>query len=84
LQHRQAIFLLIHSLLQRIPRLYYELNFVTGQIGNPMLARFPLQATRPNDAHMRLSDWWPAALIGLLALMGAAPESNAQTLLSLF
>ena len=49
-----------------------------------MLARFPLQATRPNDSHMRLADWWPAALIGLLALMGAAPESNAQTLLSLF
>jgi len=28
-------------------------------------------------------DWWPAALIGLLALLGAAPDSNAQTLLSL-
>jgi hypothetical protein len=49
-----------------------------------MFARFPLQAIRPNDSHMRLADWWPAALIGLLALMGAAPESNAQTLLSLF
>ncbi len=28
-------------------------------------------------------DWWPAALIGLLALLGATPDSNAQTLLTL-
>ena len=48
-----------------------------------MLARFSLQATRPNDRFMRMADWWPAALIGLLALMGAVPDSNAQTLLSL-
>jgi hypothetical protein len=48
-----------------------------------MFARFPLHATHSNDRTMRLADWWPAALIGLLALMGAAPESNAQTLLSL-
>ena len=49
-----------------------------------MLARFPLQATRPTDRYMRLADWWPAALIGLLALISAAPDSNAQTLLGLF
>ena len=28
-------------------------------------------------------DWWPAALIGLMALLGASPDSNAQTLLAL-
>ncbi len=32
----------------------------------------------------RFAEWWPAALIGLVALLGAVPESNAQTLLSLF
>jgi hypothetical protein len=48
-----------------------------------MLARFSLNAARSNDRHMQLADWWPAALIGLLALMGAIPESNAQTLLGL-
>lgn len=49
-----------------------------------MFARFPLSATPSNDRFMRLADWWPAALIGLLALMGVAPDSKAQTLLSLF
>jgi hypothetical protein len=48
-----------------------------------MFARFPLHATSSNDRTMRLADWWPAALIDLLALMGAAPDSNAQTLLGL-
>jgi hypothetical protein len=48
-----------------------------------MFARFPLHATHPHDRTMRLADWWPAALIGLLALMGAVPDSNAQTLLGL-
>ena len=43
-----------------------------------------LQAERPNDRFTRFADWWPAALIGLLALLGASPDSNAQTLLSLF
>ena len=46
-----------------------------------MLARFPLQASRTNDRLSRLAEWWPAALIGLVALLGAAPDSNAQTLL---
>ena len=49
-----------------------------------MFARFPLQAMSSNTRSMRLADWWPAALIGLLALLSAAPESNAQTLLGLF
>ena len=32
----------------------------------------------------RFAEWWPAALIGLVALLGAVPDSNAQTLLTLF
>ena len=48
-----------------------------------MFARFPLHETHPTDRYMRLADWWPAALIGLLALMGAVPESSAQTILGL-
>ena len=49
-----------------------------------MFARFPLSPTRPHDRFMRLADWWPVALIGLLALMGVVPASKAQALLSLF
>ena len=45
-----------------------------------MLARFPLQASTPNERLSRLADWWPAAIIGLLALLGAVPDSNAQTI----
>ena len=45
-----------------------------------MFARFPLQASSQNDRFSRLADWWPAAIIGLLALMGAVPDGNAQTL----
>jgi len=48
-----------------------------------MFARFPLHASQPNDRLSRLSDWWPAALVGILALLSAVPESNAQTLLGL-
>jgi hypothetical protein len=54
-----------------------------------MFARFPLHAatsidsTVSTDWSSRLADWWPAALIGLLALMTGAPDGNAQTLLSL-
>ena len=51
-----------------------------------MFAQFPLHPTtkdRP-EWSSRLAEWWPAALIGLLALMSGAPDSNAQTLLSLF
>jgi hypothetical protein len=49
-----------------------------------MFARFPLSAMRSNDRFMRLADWWPVALIGLLALMGSIPDGKAQTLLGLF
>ena len=41
------------------------------------------QRTRQRDSLSRLADWWPAALIGLVALLGALPDSNAQTLLGL-
>ena len=51
--------------------------------GFAMFIQLHSQRTPQRDAFSRLADWWPAALIGLLALMGAAPESNAQTLLSL-
>jgi hypothetical protein len=33
------------------------------------------------DSLSRLADWWPAALIGLVALLGAIPDGSAQTLL---
>jgi hypothetical protein len=49
-----------------------------------MLARFPLHASSPTIGLSRLAEWWPAALIGLLALLTGAPDSNAQTLLNLF
>jgi hypothetical protein len=49
-----------------------------------MFARFPLQASEENSRMSRLTDWWPAAVIGLLALIGAAPDGNAQTLISFF
>jgi len=50
----------------------------------PMLARFPLQASAHTTRLSRLGEWWPAALIGLLALMTGSPDGNAQTLLGLF
>jgi hypothetical protein len=49
-----------------------------------MFARFPLHAQRPGDRLSRLAEWWPAALIGVLALLAGTPDSNAQTLLGLF
>jgi hypothetical protein len=39
--------------------------------------------TARRDSLSRLADWWPAALIGLVALLGALPDANAQTLLGL-
>ena len=29
----------------------------------------------------RFADWWPAALVGLVALLGSLPDANAQSLL---
>jgi hypothetical protein len=49
-----------------------------------MFARFPLHAERPGDRFTRLAHWWPAALLGILALLAGTPDSNAQTLLGLF
>jgi hypothetical protein len=49
-----------------------------------MFAHFSLQSERPNVRFIRLADWWPAALVGLVALLGGSPDGNAQTLLSLF
>ena len=45
-----------------------------------MFARFPLQASAPNERLSWLADWWSAAIIGLLALLGGMPDGNAQTL----
>jgi hypothetical protein len=45
-----------------------------------MFARFPLHASPSNDRLSRLADWWPAAVIGILALIGAVPDGNAATL----
>ena len=52
--------------------------------GFAMFLQVHSQRAHQRDSLSRLADWWPAALIGLLALMGAAPDSKAQTLLSLF
>jgi hypothetical protein len=48
-----------------------------------MFARFPLAAHRPDNRFNRLAEWWPAALLGLVALLSATPDGNAQTLLGL-
>jgi hypothetical protein len=44
-----------------------------------------VQAQKPSlrDALSRMTEWWPAALIGLVALLSSLPDSNAQTLLGL-
>ena len=34
-------------------------------------------------AYSRLADWWPAALVGLVALLGSLPDANAQSFLGL-
>jgi len=48
-----------------------------------MFIQLPSQRACQRDSFSRLADWWPAALIGLVALLGALPDSNAQTLLGL-
>ena len=35
------------------------------------------------DGLARFAEWWPAALIGLVALLSGVPDSNAQVLLTL-
>jgi hypothetical protein len=51
--------------------------------GFAMFLQVHSQRARRRDSLSRLADWWPAALIGLVALLGALPDSNAQTLLGL-
>jgi hypothetical protein len=48
--------------------------FITSHSTQPLARRQTLA---------RFSEWWPAALIGLVALLGAVPESNAHALLTL-
>jgi hypothetical protein len=37
----------------------------------------------PREIFGRLAEWWPAALIGTVALLTGLPEGNAQSLLGL-
>jgi hypothetical protein len=39
------------------------------------------QRTFRCPGYIRLADWWPAALVGLVALLGSLPDANAQALL---
>jgi hypothetical protein len=48
-----------------------------------MYLRIGSQRTFQRAAYVRFAEWWPAALIGLVALMGSLPDANAQTLLGL-
>ncbi len=40
-----------------------------------MFIQIHSRQTSPRDALSRLADWWPAALIGLVALLSALPDS---------
>jgi hypothetical protein len=44
-----------------------------------------VQAVRPSlrNALSRVTEWWPAALVGIAALLSSLPDANAQTLLRL-
>ena len=48
--------------------------FISTYSSQPQVRRFGLA---------RFAEWWPAAIVGLLALIGDAPGSNAQSLLTL-
>lgn len=41
-----------------------------------------VQAQMPSlrDSFSRLTEWWPAALLGIVALLSSLPDGNAQTL----
>ena len=39
------------------------------------------QRTFHRPAYSRLAEWWPAALIGLVALLSGLPDANAATTL---
>lgn len=49
-----------------------------------MFARFPLQSPERSGVLRRLADWWPAALLGILALLSFTPDGDAQSMLGLF
>ena len=38
----------------------------------------PLRAANRSTRGIRLAQWWPAALIGLAALIGATPPGHAH------
>jgi hypothetical protein len=71
----------IRTLFNRVNS-YFCLVFLITK-GFAMFLQLHSQRARQRDSFSRLADWWPAALIGLVALLGALPDSNAQTLLGL-
>lgn len=48
-----------------------------------MYLQIESQRTFHRPAYIRLADWWPAALVGLVALLGSLPDANATTLVGL-
>ena len=48
-----------------------------------MYLQIESQRTFHRPAYSRLAEWWPAALIGLVALLSGLPDANAGTLLGL-
>ena len=48
-----------------------------------MYLQIESQRTFQRASLSRLAEWWPAALIGLVALLGSLPDANAGTLLGL-
>ena len=46
-----------------------------------MYLQIESQRTFRRPAFSRFADWWPAALVGLVALLSSLPDANAQTLL---
>ena len=45
-----------------------------------MYLQIESQRTSHRPAYSRLAEWWPAALIGLVALLSGLPDANAGTL----
>jgi len=57
-------------------------NAFSDRQGIPMFIQVHSQQhASPHAAMSRLAEWWPAALIGLVALLNGLPE-GAQTFLS--
>ena len=67
-----------------MPKIHpYLVVFFPITKGFAMFIQLHSRRSPRRDAFSRLADWWPAALIGLVALLGALPDGNAQTLLGL-